>query len=231
VYGGAAIAAAYARLATFRRRADAVSVKPVAALLLVLALVASDGAVAARDGEPYPCDPSASVGPYGKEPPAPAETVFVMGGDLYAVVGSSQGGLLGGWSGPPVLSVEGALRWATALGVGKSLFSAREIVGGSFGDGGSESDFSFGCKATYVARAVVRRGRDPVQFGVYDDRGARPSAGFHSPELQLPLGALVELRFTHPLARTAPVLLLDRDGDGTWDRRIVLHRGGGTLGP
>jgi hypothetical protein len=41
----------------------------------------------------------------------------------------------------------------------------------------------------------------------------------------------VELRFTHPLGRHAPTLLIDRNGDRHWEGRVVLRPGTGELGP
>jgi hypothetical protein len=180
--------------------------------------------------ESYPCDPSKSPGPYTQEPAPPADTDFVMDGDLYAVVRSSRGGLIAGWSGPPVLTFDGAFRWLRALGVPKTdLLSGREPVGATFGDSGSRSDFFFQCNATYTARAVVRRGRYRVQLGVVEEAGARVLRAFHTPPLRLPLGAVVELRFIHPLAGRAPILLVDRTGDHRWEQQIVLQPGAGGL--
>jgi hypothetical protein len=201
----------------------------VAWVSVVAALTATIGAFAAGH-EPYPCDPTKSPGPYSQEPPPPATTTFVMDGDLYAVVRSTRGGLIAGWSGPPVLTFDGAFRWLRALGVPQAeMFSGREPVGATFGDGGSRSDFFFECNAGYTARAVVRRGRYPVQFGVVDELGAKVTRAFHTPPLRLPLNALVELRFSHPLARQAPTLRVDRNADHRWERRIVLEGGAGGL--
>ena len=210
--------------------ADAGIVRRVAFLILVGALAATSTALAVPASEPYPCDPSQSVGPFTEPPPLPPETRFVMDGDLYAIV-TSANGLIAGWSGPPVLSFDGAFQWLRAMGVKADIFSAAEIPGATFGDGGSRSDFFFECKGSYTARAVVRPGRYPIQFALYDQRGNALTRAFHSPRLQLPLRAVVEVRFTHPLGRHAPTLLVDRNGDRRWDGRVALRPGAGELGP
>jgi hypothetical protein len=199
------------------------------ALLGILALTTA--AAAARSGEPYPCGPDASPGPYAKQPAATPATRFVIDGDLYAIVTSAGGGLIGGWSGPPVLSFEGAYGWTKAMGVKANILSAAEIPGATFGDGGSRSEFTFECTGAYRARAVVRNGRDPVAFSLFDDRGGTVTRAFHTPPLRLPLRAVVELRFTHPPGPRPPTLLIDDHADRRWDRRLTLRRGAGGLAP
>jgi len=194
-------------------------------------LATTTGAASARDAEPYPCDLSQPSGPYGQPPPLAAQTHFVMDGDLYAIISSSKGGLIGGWSGPAVLTPNEAFRWAKALGYGTRIFSAHEIVGATFADSGSRSSFSFQCRASYRARLVVRGGRSPVRLALANQRGSTRIRAFHTQPLRLGSRAVLELRFDHPLSRRAPALLIDRNGDATWDRRLALQRGDGGLIP
>lgn len=211
--------------------ADSECVKRLVLVGVVILLATASAATSAREAEPYPCDSSQPSGPYEQPPPLPAQTYFVMDGELYAIVSSSKSGLIGGWSGSPVQTPQEAFRWARALGYGTRLFSAHEIVGATFADSGSRSSFSFECRASYRACVVVRRGRSPVRLALADIRGGSHTRAFHSQPLQLPSRAVLELRFEHPLTRRAPTLLVDRNGDGTWDRRVVLRAGDGGLIP
>jgi hypothetical protein len=161
-------------------------------------------------------------------------TTLSIEGNLYAMVRAADERYAFGWSGPPVLSLPEALTLIRHLGfkgTDAQLFrrlSQSEIPGADFADGGGSSDFTFTCRGSYRATALVRSDRRSITGTRFwlrqgDTRVAR---AFCMPEQWVPAGALVSVSFRIPLARTPPVFEIDFDGNGKIDSVGPFRTGG-----
>lgn len=172
----------------------------------------------------------------------PQSTTVIIDGDLYGMVRSSAARYVFGWSGPPVLGLGEAVALRRMLGLrgtAKELLTLPEIVGSDYADGGSIGYFSLACPGRYRATVVVHgpgQYRPKTRFWLRDERSMRspddPQAGqvlraFCMPPVWIPNRGRLSVAFTSPLASTAPVFEVDRNGDGKTERHGSFRRGGG----
>jgi len=193
----------------------------LAALLAVLAAAVATSAVRAR------ADAACALG-------SAQLTTLSIEGNLYAIVGAADEQYAFGWSGPPVLSFPEALTLIRHLGFKGTdaqlfrRFSRSQIPGVDFADGGGSSAFTFTCRGSYRATALVRSDRRAItgtRFWVR--QGDRHVArAFCVPEQWVPAGALVSVSFRIPLARTPPVSEIDFEGNGKIDSVGPFRTGG-----
>jgi hypothetical protein len=197
---------------------------PILTLLVVAGLIgASAGVEAFSVHAAAKCDPANSEA-----------TTVIIDGDLYGMVRAQNGRYLFGWSGPPVLSFDEALRLIKALGVKgtrEQLFSlilGPGIFGGDYSEGGSIGYFDVHCPGVYRATVVVRRERflPATRIWLQQQEGIRVRRSFCMAPRWLPGGARLSVTFASPLQAKAPVFTIDRNADGTVDGRGSFHRGG-----
>jgi hypothetical protein len=155
-------------------------------------------------------------------------------GNLYAVVRGEHDRYAFGGSGPYVLSFREAPALIRKLGFKGTdaqlvrRLSRSAIPGVDFAGGGGSSDFTFTCRGSYRATALVRRDGHGITGTRFWLSQGRPhvTRAFCMPEQWVPSGALVSIAFHVPLARTPPVFEIDWDGNGTVDSVGPFQRGG-----
>jgi hypothetical protein len=162
-------------------------------------------------------------------------TTLVADGNLYVGVRSEQGRYLFGWSDQPVLSFPQALRLVRALGLNGTdaqlvrRLSGNAIPGATYSDAGAIGDFTFACKGTYTATAVVRSDHGAVtatRFWLQQGGFPKVTRAFCMPEQWVRAGARVSVRFPVPLAGKAPVFTVDWNADGKPDSVGPFRPGG-----
>jgi len=158
---------------------------------------------------------------------------FSIEGNLYAVVRAPGDRFAFGGSGPPVSTFAQALGLVRRLGfkgTDAQLLHRLDspIRGASFAGGSGSSDFTFTCRGTYRATALVRTDRGSISGTRFWLRQGRADAAraFCMPAQWVPPGALVSVSFPVPLTRAAPVFEIDFDGDGKVDSIGPFQPGG-----
>jgi hypothetical protein len=154
-------------------------------------------------------------------------------GNLYAVIRAPGERFSFGGSGPPVSTFAEALRLVRHLGfkgTNAELLHRLDmpIPGASFASGSGSSDFTFACRGTYRATALVRADHGSITGTRFWLRqgAAHVTRAFCMPAQWVPPGALVSVSFPVPLTRAAPVFEIDYDGDGKVDSVGPFEPGG-----
>jgi hypothetical protein len=159
---------------------------------------------------------------------------LIADGNLYVVVRSTQQRYIFGWSDKPVLSIPQALRLVRALGfkgTDAQLFrrlNGDAIPGANYSDAGSIGDFTFACRGTYTATALVRSDHGSITATRFwlQAGASRAARAFCMPEQWAPAGAWVSVRFHVPLEAAPPVFTIDWNADGKIDSAGPFRPGG-----
>ena len=212
----------------------AASYSPVVQAFRSGALVAA-GVVALAFAASLSAAPAAAIGTGCTRPPGRGLTTLAADGNLYVVVRSARRRYVFGWSDKPVLSIPQALRLVRALGfkgTDSQLFrrlSGDAIPGANYSDSGSVGDFTFACRGTYTATALVRSDHGAItatRFWLQQPGPSHVIRAFCMPEQWVPAGAWVSVRFHVPLGAAAPVFTIDWNADGKVDSVGPFRSGG-----